>query len=725
MSFDAKHLYELLPSIYRIRDAAQGEPLKALLSVIAEQVAVLEEDLAQLYDDQFIETCAEWVAPYIGDLVGARGIFNVPKAAFSQRAQVANTLAYRRRKGAATVLEQLARDVTGWNANVIEYFQRLSTTQYMNHLRRRNLSFTSLRNQVTIHFRTQVEFRRLSEQTIRLPNWEVLEYLPTPFDATARTADVRLIESRRGKHNIPNIGIHLWRTESFPVLAATAFRLDARRYLFDPLGRDLPLFQHVQTETEISHLAEPINVPMALSRRVLSKQLDLHYGPDKSLLVEPDPGSPPSPVDVTGISVCDLSDLTDSNGHVIGWAHMPTDKIAIDPVLGRIALPADASTLRVNYHYGFAGRMGGGTYGRAATFSTELETVARVPGDQPTIQAALDALALTGGVVEIQNSDIYHETPSINLAAGITVELRAADEQRPVLFLDGEMSMAGGEESRLILNGLWIAGGNLRIPSTGANALRRLAIRHCTLAPASTPNPATVSPPAALLAPVQLIASAPNLELQIEHSITGPLLVAPEVKAAITDSIVDAGSTTAMACAAPDNQQHGGPLTLRNCTIIGRVRVEVMALVSNTIFFARPLGSEPPVEARRLQEGCVRFSYVPPRSQAPRKFQCQPARALIELAEKLGLNSASDLPAGRRNHILARVKPVFTSLEFGHPAYGQLSLLTPIEIRQGADDESEMGAFHNLFQPQREANLRTRLEEYLRFGLEAGVFYAP
>ena len=35
-----------------------------------------------------------------------------------------------------------------------------------------------------------------------------------------------------------------------------------------------------------------------------------------------------------------------------------------------------------------------------------------------------------------------------------------------------------------------------------------------------------------------------------------------------------------------------------------------------------------------------------------------------------------------------------------------------------------MGAFHYLFQPQRETNLRVRLDEYLRFGLEAGIFYA-
>jgi len=35
-----------------------------------------------------------------------------------------------------------------------------------------------------------------------------------------------------------------------------------------------------------------------------------------------------------------------------------------------------------------------------------------------------------------------------------------------------------------------------------------------------------------------------------------------------------------------------------------------------------------------------------------------------------------------------------------------------------------MGVFHDLFGPQRETNVAVRLEEYLRFGLEAGLFYA-
>ena len=62
---------------------------------------------------------APWAAPYIGDLVGYRVIHGVVPEVASPRAEVANTIAYRRRKGTAAVLEQLARDVTGWPARVV------------------------------------------------------------------------------------------------------------------------------------------------------------------------------------------------------------------------------------------------------------------------------------------------------------------------------------------------------------------------------------------------------------------------------------------------------------------------------------------------------------------------------------------------------------------------------------------------------------------------------
>jgi hypothetical protein len=52
-----------------------------------------------------------------------------------------------------------------------------------------------------------------------------------------------------------------------------------------------------------------------------------------------------------------------------------------------------------------------------------------------------------------------------------------------------------------------------------------------------------------------------------------------------------------------------------------------------------------------------------------------------------------------------------------------LSLDCSREIRAGADNGAEMGVFNMLMQPQREANLLTRFEEYLAFGLEAGLIF--
>src|SRR5262245_51654465 len=218
MALDADTLYNLLPATYRVRDADQGEPLRALIAVLADQALALEENLEQLYDDQFIETCAEWVAPYIGDLIGYRSLYGVAPRVGSPRAESANTIGFRRRKGTAAMLEQLARDVTGWDARAVEFFQLLATTQYMNHIRKQPTATPDLRK------------------------WEPLERIATPFDQLAHTADVRRIASSRGKHNIPNIGLFLWRLKSYELRRSPAFKLDDRRHMFSPLGNDTPLF---------------------------------------------------------------------------------------------------------------------------------------------------------------------------------------------------------------------------------------------------------------------------------------------------------------------------------------------------------------------------------------------------------------------------------------------------------------------------------------------------
>lgn len=85
-SLTGDRLYNLLPAVYRLRDAEQGEPLRALLAAFAQEFAALEENVEQLYDDQFIETCADWVAPYIGDLIGYRPLHGVSPRISSPRA---------------------------------------------------------------------------------------------------------------------------------------------------------------------------------------------------------------------------------------------------------------------------------------------------------------------------------------------------------------------------------------------------------------------------------------------------------------------------------------------------------------------------------------------------------------------------------------------------------------------------------------------------------------
>jgi hypothetical protein len=62
-------------------------------------------------------------------------------------------------------------------------------------------------------------------------------------------------------------------------------------------------------------------------------------------------------------------------------------------------------------------------------------------------------------------------------------------------------------------------------------------------------------------------------------------------------------------------------------------------------------------------------------------------------------------------------------MQYGDPGYAQLSEYTPSEILRGADNESEMGVFNHLQQAHRINGLKSCLDEYLRFGLEAGIIF--
>ena len=61
MAQPADRFFDLLPVVVRAADAKQGNPLRDLLRVMGEQAAVLEDDIRQMYQNLFIETCEPWV----------------------------------------------------------------------------------------------------------------------------------------------------------------------------------------------------------------------------------------------------------------------------------------------------------------------------------------------------------------------------------------------------------------------------------------------------------------------------------------------------------------------------------------------------------------------------------------------------------------------------------------------------------------------------------------
>jgi hypothetical protein len=404
----------------------------------------------------------------------------------------------------------------------------------------------------------------------------------------------------------------------------------------------------------------------------------------------------------------------------------PKALVAIDPVLGRIAFrEAQIERPRVTFHYGFSAAMGGGEYDRTATFDGALAPIATVASPDP-IQPALDARA-GGGVVEITDSGRFEETPLIALHPGVQLEFRAANEHRPTLVMTGTMDITGGADAEVTLNGLVITGGQLRVLSALGDGLRKLTLRHCTLLPGlSLGIDGTATAPGT---PSLLIEQTESpLQVEIDHCIIGPLRVPPNATVLIRHSIVDANADNAVAYAALDGVGAGGTVSVVNSTIIGTMHTALLQLASNSIFLSRTDDASAPVRSERRQTGCVRFSWVPLTARVPRRYRCQPDLEIAQQIDAAIQNSSSHTISNAvrqaiEDSVVVRLVPAFTSLRLADPGYCQLRLTAPEQIRTGADDEAEMGAFHDLFEPQRESNVRARMREYLRFGLEAGVFY--
>ena len=80
-AYYAEKLWQLLPQTYRSEDSDAFDrkgPLREMVDRIGAQAAILRRSIDRLWDDQSIETCDDWVIPYIGDLLSTNLIAAPP-----------------------------------------------------------------------------------------------------------------------------------------------------------------------------------------------------------------------------------------------------------------------------------------------------------------------------------------------------------------------------------------------------------------------------------------------------------------------------------------------------------------------------------------------------------------------------------------------------------------------------------------------------------------------
>jgi hypothetical protein len=702
---EPEHLYRLLPAIYRRRDGESGQALRALLGLIDAEFEAVRADIETTWDNWFVETAEEWLVPYLASALRLPVTRDVAAISFSRRAFVANTIGYRRRKGTVGMVELLARDVTNYPTRAVESFRRVAWTEAINH-------------------------REDRPGTIDIRSTARLERLSSPLSEAARRIDVRRIASGRGQHNLPNLGLYLWRTQIWRVGEVDAAPVPAsggRGWWMRPTGGAAPIFAPLETETDPAAVATEASVPMPLSRRRLWAQ----GGPPWpfSITLRGDDGStetvPPERIDI-----CHLDPLP---------AAPADDRVRVDPQAGVVLLGQSAGaglsglTVTTTHSIATPGLLGAGPWARPGPedwlgrwtalpearevgFQVMVSRSETGTGIVATLEQAIaawngfvgalapDAAARALGIILLGDSRT-HAAPAtpIRVPSGAVLGVIAAswpdrpdpaggpdlvrppgallaDETRPLI--DGDivvLGIAGPAQGRgeVCFDGLTIAG---RI-GVGPGSLDALRLASSTLLGGGLEVNAADGNNAAL-------------ELSVARAVLGDVRTTGEIAAI---EIADAAILGRIDAA-------GVAVSARGATVMGTTRAGRLE-ADDCIF-------EGLVDIDVQQEGCVRFSVLPPDSRTARRYRCQPETAL---------DAAPD--AAARARLLVGLRPDYRSLDPLAPGFLLLADTTPPEIRTAAEDGGEPGCWNHLQHHTRVSNLSNALPQFLRFGLEPGLFF--
>lgn len=769
----AERLLELLPALWRVRDTAPtggasahaaglapggGGALAGLLTVLADVADALELDLEELRDDWFIETCADWAVPYIGDLVSAAPMHDAG-GLVDLRAWVADTVALRRRLGTLAAIEAVGRAVTGYPTVAVETRTLLGWHQHLAHVREARTAFISVSGPTTA----------IAGGT------GGLDHVDGAFDSAPRFVDVRTIGGRArrgpagtdgdGHHNLPTVALHAWQvaTERLETVTLTpASDPSDGRYRVHPLGLEEPLRRFARPEVDVEHLAGEEDVPSVIRRRWLHEVLHARHvaaaggeaPPEDAFASDPPfrvrwraaPGAPLEEIPPERMVACHLDDP--AAPLPTGWRRPPSSidvapaggtatvnlpiRVGIDPANGRVAFPAGVAVDHVEMDLAepSVAEIGAGAHARDDDLDSRLADrpvgwQAAVSVHDPTAHATLAAAVAawhaqpdgTVGMITVLDSHRYVEdlTGAGRIRIGPNSRLLLVGAQWPVLPVPGG---APGETARrlgvvdasavrpVLVGDLDVTGAvGTAEDLPGELVLHGLFVtgRVSVVATAGGDLGALEVAHSTVVDGVRVTSANDRLSLDLTRVIAGPVSVPVPVRTVTAvDSVVRAESGPS----SPAVSAVEAPVTLERSTVTGRVRAEVLQ-ASDCVLLGE-------VHATRRQVGCVRYSWVAPGSITPRRFRCQPDLA-IEPLEEAGAGPAA------LASVVARLTPSFVSDEVGNPALGLLLAGTPDAVRRASSTAGEPGAHAHLHRPHREDNLRRALEEHLPLGLEAGL----
>lgn len=555
-AYYANKLWNLLPAVYRSLDTDQFNrfgPLREMVNRIGAQAAILRRSMDRMWQDQSIETCDDWVIPYIGDLLATNLVASLDAA--GRRRDVAKTIYYRRRKGTVAVLEEIASNITGWDAKVVEFFRRIARTRH------------GLDPAIGLALRAGDATDQLQQAegligpltrtpiggTARLGNVYGAGKTRSAFDEFFHTADFRYGQGQVGWHNIPRLGVFLWRLISFETGPVTPVAVQGCPgwFTFDPTGRDIPLFALSSRDSDY-YATEWVSPIEAQLPTPISQAL---YDAEAALALQSPPDSPPA----DSQSAKNLASLLYPNAVAVYPTPAPQStldalspsSVVVRPERGRVAVPGSPpEQVWVNYAYGFGDTTGAGPYDR--------RPVRASPAQPGTLTGASGSAPFTipnAGTFSFGDSLTYNTPNNVLMTGDLTI--MAANEQRPLLRFVPETDgwtewTITGHGGDLTLDGLFVSGADLVLSGNFTS----VTITCCTFDPGSPPGEkamatSPLSPPASgmfaisadgrELTPCRLWIEGSIVTLTVQRSVLGPIRTrgAGEVETlSVTDSIL-------------------------------------------------------------------------------------------------------------------------------------------------------------------------------------------